>query len=123
MKVLSAFCVILIFAAPFFKNYSCCDLFLFQATQPIKYNNEHRLNVEEKKPRSSESIRGRGGMGRGGGPGFGGRSGGQGYSAERGGSGGRGGMKSGGGGFNNRQDMRGSPSLGPRGGFSQQGRR
>ncbi|BFZ18028.1 hypothetical protein BsWGS_21068 [Bradybaena similaris] len=94
-----------------------------KATQPIKYNNEHRLNVEEKKPRSSESIRGRCGMGRGGGPGFGGRSGGQGYSAERGGAGGRGGMKSGGGGFNNRQDMRGSPSLGPRGGFSQQGRR
>lgn len=98
---------------------------LFQANQPIKYNGEHRLNVEEKKPRSAEGIRGgsgRGSVGRGGGgQGMAGRAGGQTYG-DRGGPGGRGGIKSGSG-FNSRQDIRGSPNLGPRGGLSQQGRR
>lgn len=56
--------------------------------RPIKYNGEHRLNVEEKKPRGSEG-RPSGGRGapRGGGPG----------GVPRGGFGGRGGMKPGGG--------------------------
>ncbi|XP_005110087.2 ras GTPase-activating protein-binding protein 2 isoform X1 [Aplysia californica] len=93
----------------------------------IKYNGEHRLNVEEKKPRINDGMRGgRGGMSRGGnmgGQGMG-RSGppygGSGGPGGRGGSGGGGGMKNGGFG---RQDMRGSPNLGPRGGMSQQGRR
>lgn len=89
-----------------------------KSTQPIKYNNEHRLNVEEKKPKGSESIRGGGrGMSRGGmsgGQGMGGRSGAQ-YGNNRGG------MKSGGFG---RQELRGSPNLGgPRGGGMSQGRR
>ena len=85
--------------------------------QDILYNGKHRLNVEEKKPRNSDNRGGgRGGMSRGGmgGPAMG-RSG---PYNDRGGR--AGGMK---GGFNNRQDMRGSPNLGPRGGMGQQGRR
>jgi len=35
-------------------------------TEGIKYNGEHRLNVEEKKPRGGDGMRGRGGMSRGG---------------------------------------------------------
>ncbi|GFO18540.1 ras GTPase-activating protein-binding protein 2 [Plakobranchus ocellatus] len=89
--------------------------------EEILFNGKHRLNVEEKKPRNSDSRGGgRGGMSRGGmggGPGMG-RSGGP-YN-DRGGPGRAGSMK---GGFNNRQDMRGSPNLGPRGGMGQQGRR
>ncbi|CAL1529725.1 unnamed protein product [Lymnaea stagnalis] len=102
------------------------EILKVKANQPIKYKGEHRLNVEEKKPRSTEGMRsgGRGGMSRGGmgGQGMGGsRTGGPPYG-DRGGPGGRGGMK-GSSGFNNRQDVRSSPNLGPRGGMSQQGRR
>ncbi|XP_059167984.1 ras GTPase-activating protein-binding protein 2-like [Physella acuta] len=89
--------------------------------QPIKYKGEHRLNVEEKKPRNTDGVRGGRGGSRGGMGGQGqGRSGGASYGNDRGG--GRGGMK-GSSGFNNRQDMRGSPNLAPRGGMAQQGRR
>ena len=35
-------------------------------TDGIKYNGEHRLNVEEKKARGGDGLRGRGGMSRGG---------------------------------------------------------
>lgn len=70
--------------------------------KPIKYNGEHRLNVEEKKPRAAGGGRGgppRGGMGGGRGTGFGssGRGGirgggGPGPRSDRGSMGGRGGM-------------------------------
>ena len=82
-----------------------------QVSDGIKYNGEHRLNVEEKKPR--DGMRGRGGMSRGG-------MGGQGMGRGSYGSGsGRGNMKNGGG-FG-RQDVRNSSNLAPRGGM--QGRR
>jgi len=93
-----------------------------KASDGIKYNGEHRLNVEEKKARGSDGMRGgRGGMSRGG---FGGPRTDRSYGdrdRRSDGPGGRGGMKNGGG-FG-RQDMRGSPNLGPRGGGPQQGRR
>merc|ERR1711962_1086577 len=75
-----------------------------KASDGIKYNGEHRLNVEEKKAKGGDGMRGgRGGMGRGG------NMGGQGMGRSGppyGGNGGpgRGGMKNGGG-FG-RQDMR-----------------
>ncbi|XP_041364926.1 ras GTPase-activating protein-binding protein 2-like isoform X2 [Gigantopelta aegis] len=72
-------------------------------SQPIKYNGEHRLNVEEKKPRDGRIGGGRGGPPRGGGGGMG-----------RGGFGapGRGGMRGGGG------LPRGGGGFGVRGGVS-----
>jgi len=79
-------------------------------TDGIKYNGEHRLNVEEKKARGGDGLRGRGGMSRGGLQGM-----------SRGGFSSRGGMKNGSSGGFQRQDNRGSPNLGPRGGM--QGRR
>ncbi|KAK7004926.1 ras GTPase-activating protein-binding protein 2 [Biomphalaria glabrata] len=95
------------------------EVLKLKANQSIKYKGEHRLNVEEKKPR--DGLRGGNrGMSRGGGMGGQGmgRSSGPPYGNDRGGPGGRGNIKSGSG-FNNRQDMRGSPN---RGGMSQ-GRR
>ncbi|KAH9492517.1 GTPase activating protein (SH3 domain) binding protein [Bulinus truncatus] len=98
------------------------EILKVKASHGIKYKGEHRLNVEEKKPRSSDGLRSGGrGMPRGGGMGGQGmgRSSGPPYG-DRGGPGGRGNLK-GSSGFN-RQDMRGSPNLAPRGGMSQ-GRR
>ncbi|ESP03831.1 hypothetical protein LOTGIDRAFT_110043 [Lottia gigantea] len=79
--------------------------------KPIRFNGEHRLNVEEKKPRDGNRPNmGRGGMSRGGM-----NSGGMGR-----GSGGfsRGGMR---GGFGNRNEGRGGSSMGGRGGNSDRG--
>lgn len=68
--------------------------------QPLLFNGEHRLNVEEKKPKEGRPASGRGGgpprgmMGRGamGNTGRGGMRGGMGARSERGSMGGRGGM-------------------------------
>lgn len=61
--------------------------------QPIKFNGEHRLNVEEKKPRGSEGRP----IGRGPPPRSGSAGGGGGFGS-RGGSVGRGNIRGGGGG-------------------------
>lgn len=68
--------------------------------QPLLFNGDHRLNVEEKKPKEGRPASGRGGgpprgmMGRGamGNTGRGGMRGGMGARSERGSMGGRGGM-------------------------------
>ncbi|XP_071129202.1 ras GTPase-activating protein-binding protein 2-like isoform X1 [Mytilus edulis] len=75
--------------------------------KPIKYNGEHRLNVEEKKPRGGAPGGGRGGPPRGG---MGGGRGGTSF-----GSGGRGGIRGSGGGPGPRSDR---GSMGGRGGMS-----
>ncbi|XP_046337265.2 ras GTPase-activating protein-binding protein 1-like isoform X1 [Haliotis rufescens] len=77
------------------------DILRIKQTQPIKYNGEHRLNVEEKKPRGDG-----GRMGGGGGRGGSARGGGMGRGSSGFGAPGRGNMRSGGGGMG-RGDNRG----------------
>jgi len=94
------------------------EILVIKNAEGIKYNGEHRLNVEEKKARGSDGFRGgRGGMGRGGNTGQGmGRGP---YNS------GRGGIKNGGGFGRQEGSMRGGTSNigGQRGGMTQQGRR
>ncbi|XP_046549608.1 ras GTPase-activating protein-binding protein 2-like [Haliotis rubra] len=90
------------------------DILRIKQTQPIKYNGEHRLNVEEKKPR------GDGGRIGGGGRGGSTRGGGMGRGSSGFGAPGRGNMRSGGGGMG-RGDRGGFAS--PRGGLQMGGGR
>jgi len=90
------------------------EILIIKNAEGIKYNGEHRLNVEEKKARGSDGMRGgRGGMSRGG---MGGQGMGRPYVP-------RGGMNKGG--FGRQEGgMRGSSQFGSqRGGQQQQGRR
>ncbi|XP_067671821.1 ras GTPase-activating protein-binding protein 2-like isoform X4 [Haliotis asinina] len=75
------------------------DILRIKQTQPIKYNGEHRLNVEEKKPRGDGGRIGGGGGGGGGGRGGSTRGGGMGRGSGGFGAPGRGNMRSGGGGM------------------------
>jgi len=96
------------------------EILVIKNAEGIKYNGEHRLNVEEKKARGSDGMRGgRGGMGRGG------NMGGQGMGRSGPYNSGRGGMKNGGGFGRQEGGMRGGSSNlgGQRGGMTQQGRR